>query len=146
MDTKKLKELIPIESALERYGVTRKGRYWLCPFHNDTRPSLSTKGEYFKCWACGESGDVISFTMNYFNIGFRDAIAKLSLDFSLGLPDEKVSSLIAPERVDDGGGTDLDLINKLTTYHRVLLKMGLEEKAEEVAEEINRLEGESIGK
>ena len=38
-------------------NVTKKGRnYWaICPFHDDTNPSMSISPErkMFRCWVCG---------------------------------------------------------------------------------------------
>ena len=55
-----IKSAVPIKDAAERYGmdINRYGKA-LCPFHPDTRPSLSFKDDFFKCFACGEGGDVI---------------------------------------------------------------------------------------
>ena len=35
----------------------------LCPFHDDSRPSLDIDPERqrFRCWSCGQYGDVIRF-------------------------------------------------------------------------------------
>ena len=46
----------------------------LCPFHEDRHPSLRFKGNRFKCFACGVSGDVIYLVMRYKNIGFKEAV------------------------------------------------------------------------
>jgi hypothetical protein len=46
-------------------GPPVAGRY-PCPFHDDTRPSLTEwvapdAGPRFRCWACGAGGDVLEF-------------------------------------------------------------------------------------
>lgn len=47
----------------------------LCPFHNDTRPSLyvSPAKEIYKCFACGAGGNVFTFLTEYDKISFVDA-------------------------------------------------------------------------
>ena len=45
--------------------VTKKGKNYfaVCPFHDDTNPSLSISPEkqIFRCFVCGASGTAISF-------------------------------------------------------------------------------------
>jgi DNA primase len=47
----------------------------ICPFHNDTRPSLQVdpKWQNFRCWACGKKGDVFTFVAEFEKITFREA-------------------------------------------------------------------------
>jgi DNA primase len=47
----------------------------VCPFHNDTRPSLQVdpKWQNFRCWACGKKGDVFTFVSEFEKINFREA-------------------------------------------------------------------------
>ena len=44
--------------------LTRRGlNFWACcPFHNEKTPSFSVKqdGQFFKCFGCGESGNVFN--------------------------------------------------------------------------------------
>ncbi len=52
----------------------------LCPFHDDSKPSLrirlGTGG--FKCMACGKrGGDVLSFHMQRYGMGFVEAARQL---------------------------------------------------------------------
>lgn len=51
----------------------------ICPFHNDTRPSLyvSPVKEIYKCFACGAGGNVFTFLMEYDKISFIDAVKQL---------------------------------------------------------------------
>ena len=64
----------PIEDVAKRLEIVVERHKALCPFHNDRHPSLRFKGNRFKCFACGESGDVIDLVMRYLNIGFREAV------------------------------------------------------------------------
>lgn len=52
----------------------------LCPFHNDTRPSLQVDRRYqnYHCWACGAKGDVFDFVETYEKVGFKEAMAILA--------------------------------------------------------------------
>jgi len=52
----------------------------LCPFHNDTKPSLRVRVDSggFKCMACGaHGGDVLAFHMQRYNLRFIDAAKAL---------------------------------------------------------------------
>jgi len=71
--------------VMEHYGVhfNRRG-FALCPFHAEKTPSLSIKNNYYKCFGCGASGDLFTFVMESFGIGFTEAIEKLCSDFSIG--------------------------------------------------------------
>lgn len=52
----------------------------LCPFHNEDTPSFHIRPALgaFKCFGCGESGDVFSFVQKTRNIGFREALELLA--------------------------------------------------------------------
>ena len=41
-------------------------------------------GGYY-CFGCGAHGSIIDFVMQYFELSFKDAVAKINEDFSLGL-------------------------------------------------------------
>lgn len=60
----------------------------LCPFHDDKRPSLnvSPAKQIYKCFSCGEGGDVFSFVMEYHKMGFRDALQHLAERANITLP------------------------------------------------------------
>lgn len=62
--------------------LTPKGKnYWaVCPFHNDSNPSMSVSREkkFFKCFSCGTSGNVIAFVQKYEHIPYYEAAAKLA--------------------------------------------------------------------
>ena len=53
-----------------------------CPFHEDTRPSMGINRAHggFKCHACGVSGDMIGFYMQYHSVNFIDACKALKID------------------------------------------------------------------
>ncbi len=59
----------------------------VCPFHNDTTPSLvvSPSKQIYHCFACGAGGDSIKFVMEYEKLAYPDAIEKLArmVNFSL---------------------------------------------------------------
>lgn len=49
--------------AAEHYGLrVLPNGMTCCPFHQDRHPSLKLNEEYYFCFGCGASGDVINFT------------------------------------------------------------------------------------
>jgi hypothetical protein len=81
-----VRERVSAKEAFNLYGITVNARgLALCPFHADTRPSVSFKGDRFKCFACDVSGDSIDFVSKYFGISGTEAAKKIDTDFSLGL-------------------------------------------------------------
>jgi DNA primase len=59
----------------------------VCPFHNDTSPSLvvSPSKQIYHCFACGAGGDSIKFVMEYEKLSYPETIEKLAnmVNFSL---------------------------------------------------------------
>ena len=62
---------------LRREGRGYKG---LCPWHDDSRPSLQVNPERqsFKCFVCNIGGDIFSFVMKQENVEFREALEMLA--------------------------------------------------------------------
>jgi len=62
----------------------------LCPFHNDTRPSMNIdpRWQNFKCWACGKSGDVFEFVMGMEKVDFLEARQILARRANINLEGE----------------------------------------------------------
>ena len=60
------------------------GSYWgCCPFHNDRTPSMKLNEDYFYCFGCGATGDVIDLAARLFNLSSYDAAKKLAYDFGI---------------------------------------------------------------
>lgn len=79
-----VKAAISVKDAAEHYGlkVNRNGMA-CCPFHNDRHPSLKLNEDYFYCFGCGATGDVIDFVARLFNLSNYEAAQKLAADFGL---------------------------------------------------------------
>jgi DNA primase len=72
-----LVELVRQRVALKRVGKNWKG---LCPFHNDRNPSFHVNPDlgFYRCWSCGEKGDVFTWVMKTQNVEFREALELLA--------------------------------------------------------------------
>lgn len=71
-----LVEIVGRVVKLKRQG----GAYWgCCPFHTERTPSFKVdpKG-FFICFGCGKRGDAITWTKDFENLTFMDAVKKLS--------------------------------------------------------------------
>ena len=79
-----VKQSVSTREAAEFYGikVSRTGMA-CCPFHDDKNPSMKLNEEYFYCFGCGATGDVIDFTAKLFNLSPKEAAEKLAQDFGL---------------------------------------------------------------
>ena len=84
-----VKEKISLREAVVFYGFSIKGDFIACPFHSgghERTPSLHLYGDHFKCFACQQSGDLITFVQKLFNLAKPiDAVKRLNDDFRLGL-------------------------------------------------------------
>ena len=84
-----------VEVISETVRLKRSGRNFmgLCPFHNEKSPSFSVSQDkqIYKCFGCGEAGNVISFVMKNRNMSFLDAVKYLAsrANITLELQNEK---------------------------------------------------------
>lgn len=79
-----IKAAVTPMQAAEHYGLrVLPNGMTCCPFHEDRHPSLKLNEDFFHCFGCGASGDVIDFTARLFGISLKDAAEKLAADFSI---------------------------------------------------------------
>ena len=61
--------------------LTKKGKGYVanCPFHDDHDPSLkiSEDKQIYRCFACGNGGNVFTFVMNYKKVPFKEAVKEV---------------------------------------------------------------------
>ncbi|WP_338974933.1 DNA primase [Spiroplasma endosymbiont of Tricholauxania praeusta] len=85
-----VKAKINIVEVMGKYlNLIRKGNnFWaICPFHEDSTPSLSISQEkqIYKCFSCGEQGNVFIFLQKYKNINFINALKEAADNVNLNL-------------------------------------------------------------
>jgi len=75
-DTADVVEIVSKYVDLKKRGQNFVG---LCPFHNDTHPSLyvSPSKQIYKCFSCDAGGNAMTFLMEYEKISFIDAVKQL---------------------------------------------------------------------
>ena len=84
-----IKSLVSMPELMERYGFSlNRSGFCKCPFHSEKSASFKAyPGQRgYHCFGCGAHGSVIDFVMLYFGLSFKDALAKINEDFSIGLP------------------------------------------------------------
>ena len=87
-----VKAAVTPRMAAERYGLPiRQGSMIRCPFHADRTPSMKLNEDYFYCFGCRASGDVIDLAARLFGLSGYDAAKKLAADF--GIVEQKPSVL-----------------------------------------------------
>jgi DNA primase len=72
--------------TLKRTGVNHKG---LCPFHNEKSPSFNVNAQkqFFHCFGCGKSGDVINFVSELEGKSFMESLRQLAQRSGVELPE-----------------------------------------------------------
>ena len=90
----KVKEQNDIVDVIsESVRLKRSGRNFsgLCPFHNEKSPSFSVSQDkqIYKCFGCGESGNVITFVMKNKNMPFVEAVKYLADRVNITIESDK---------------------------------------------------------
>ena len=80
-------DLIDSRVKLKKAG---KSHVACCPFHGEKSPSfhVSQDKQFYHCFGCGASGNVISFLMEYDRLDFVDTIEELASMYALEVPRE----------------------------------------------------------
>ncbi len=83
-----IKKRVDIVDFISQYVPLKKrgsNYFGLCPFHAEKTPSFSVnpKGNFFHCFGCGASGDVITFLMKIENMEFKDAVKELANRYNI---------------------------------------------------------------
>jgi len=83
-----LVEIVSEHTRLRRSGKTFRGP---CPLHGGEGPNFSVDParEIFKCFVCGESGDVFSFVMKHLGMTFPEAIRWTAARVGIEIPEER---------------------------------------------------------
>ncbi len=79
-------EIIGKQLKLKRSGANY---FACCPFHNEKSASFSVNSnkQFFHCFGCGESGNVITFVMKYHGWDFIQAVRSLALSSGIHIPE-----------------------------------------------------------
>lgn len=79
-EVKEATDIVEVIGA--RIGLQKAGRYFKanCPFHSEKSPSFFVDDalQRYKCFGCGESGDVLTFLEKYEGMSFSEALEELA--------------------------------------------------------------------
>ena len=105
IELQKLREL-PIEGVAERLGLRVVRHKSLCPFHEDSHPSLSFKvsKNTYRCFVCGASGDTIRLVEKVLHKDFREACRWLANEHNVILTEHKPEEVTTPLPPREGTG------------------------------------------
>ncbi len=112
MDKYELQKLrdLPIEGVAQRLGLRVVRHKCLCPFHDDSHPSLSfsVKRNSYRCFVCGASGGTIDLVMRYQNMSFTEACRWLADEAGVVLS----NPLIRPPLTPPTQGENIPLLSR----------------------------------
>jgi DNA primase len=116
-----IKSRIDIESVIGRHvNLKKAGKNFigLCPFHTEKTPSftVSPSIQLYKCFGCGESGDVIKFLEKIEHLDFIEALEKLAKEAGVEIKRTKRNENPLYKKIEE--------INNLATkfYEKELFK------------------------
>jgi DNA primase catalytic core len=131
----RIKREVEVAELVRRSGValTRRGQdlVGLCPFHDDTEPSLvvsPAKNLWHCLGACQAGGSVIDWVMRFEGITFRKAVELLRRDYeptaeAVSAPAVKRSGALKFEALASPEAADGELLARVIDfYHRTLLE------------------------
>src|SRR5690554_2821242 len=84
-------DIVEVVSDYVKLKRSGSGFTGLCPYHDEKTPSfhVTPKLGIFKCFGCGESGDVFKFVMDQDGVGFVEAILQLAERYGVFIPEEE---------------------------------------------------------
>lgn len=96
-----VKSKADITDVINRYTTVKKNSA-LCPFHEERSPSFHIKQskQIFKCFGCGEGGDVFKFIMKKERLTFIESVEYLANLYNISLEYDQQSQAEAQEIKD----------------------------------------------
>ena len=90
MDTARIEEVIGDFVSLKKRGANHIG---CCPFHNEKTPSfyVSPSKGIFKCFGCGEAGDVVGFLKKHEHFTYPEALQYLARKYNIEIHEEEMT-------------------------------------------------------
>jgi len=109
-----------IVSTIDRYiGLKKAGKNFTacCPFHAEKTPSfnVSPDKQFYHCFGCGASGNIISFLMEYSQLEFVEAIETLAQQQGLTVPYEEDNN---DQSNQQSTKTLYEILNEVAEYYQ----------------------------
>jgi DNA primase catalytic core len=142
---RRLKREVSIERLVEASGVelSRHGsdRIGLCPFHDDTEPSLvvtPSKNLWHCLGACNVGGSVIDWVMKAEGVSFRHAVELLREGLAPAVsgegPPPKVSTVRRLESPVSAEASERELLGQVAAYYHGVLRESAADARDYLAE------------
>lgn len=95
-------DIVEVISKYVQLSKRGKNYFGLCPFHDDHNASMSVSPDkqIYKCFSCGESGNVFTFVAKYNNISFHEAVILLGKEKGYDLQDT-TSNMVQDKHTKD---------------------------------------------
>lgn len=125
-------------------ALQKKGSNYMCccPFHGEKTPSFSVNRarQIYKCFGCGEGGNVITFVMKYENCTFPEALKQLAEKAGVELPKAEYSE--EARRRESRRQRLLEINKEAAKFYYVMLRSERGAKAKEYLDK-RQLSGET---
>lgn len=126
-----IKEKLNIVDVVSRHMPIKKiGKNYtgLCPFHNERTPSFTVNEErqFFKCFGCGEGGDLIDFYTKTQLLSFTQSVRDLA--GMAGIDCEESKDKILPKQIRETLLEDRMIEFMSSEYRKTGVKMTYEDK------------------
>jgi len=127
-------DLVEVIGDYVRLKRSGSGYVGLCPFHDEKTPSFHVTPSLgiYKCFGCGESGDVFNFVMEMEGVGFQEALQTLADRYGISLPDQKQPGDSEEYKLKEGIYHALRFAGLY--FHRQLLELQDAQKARDYLE------------
>lgn len=110
-----------------RVKLKKKGKDYraCCPFHNGNNNSsfsVSSDKQFYHCFNCGASGNVLTFIMEYDGVEFVDAIETLAEQLAVEVPREETGPGNAQQRTYIDRKDLYQLMTDITVFYQQQLR------------------------
>jgi len=112
---------VPIKKQGKNYSAC-------CPFHDEKNPSFTVNEnkQFFYCFGCGASGDLVEFYQRYNGLSFTETIAQLSV--MAGVTVNKTGLVMMPKKVKDMLEDDRMIILMANEYEKTGVRLSYQDK------------------
>ena len=97
-------DIVEVVSDYVKLKRSGSGFIGLCPYHDEKTPSfhVTPRLGIFKCFGCGESGDVFKFVMDQDGVGFNEAVRQLADRYGVFIPEEESNEPSESSQLKEG--------------------------------------------
>lgn len=120
-DTNEIVDVISQYIQVKSAGSSHKA---LCPFHNENTPSfvINREKQIYKCFGCGEGGDVVSFIMKMENLDFIESVKLLARRANIEISNTESSDEIRKQIKEKNLYYEINRKAGLYFYHNLTKK------------------------